>query len=86
MNRIHLNVGATDRMARIVLAAGAVLGAGVVGFSSPWGIVLLVVAAILVLTGAVGYCPAYTVLHVDTRSHHDAGHGGAGSVGAPHPL
>lgn len=59
-------VGKKDRALRGVLAVGAVVGSGILGFSSGWGIVLLVVAAILGLTGASGYCPAYSLTGVNT--------------------
>ena len=63
---MHKTVGKTDRALRGVLAIGAVVGSVVVGFSSGWGIVLLVVAAIAALTGASGYCPAYSLTGVNT--------------------
>jgi len=63
---MHKTVGKSDRALRGVLAIGAVVGSAVVGFSSGWGIVLLVVAAIMALTGASGYCPAYSLIGVNT--------------------
>lgn len=72
------NVGMFDRALRVVLAAGSVAGSGVVGFSTAWGIVLLVVAAILGVTGISGFCPAYTLLGMDTLRH-DKGEGGTGT-------
>ena len=72
------NVGMTDRMARGLLAIGAIVGASVLGFASGWGIVLLVVAAVLVVTGLVGYCPAYGVLGIDTSTHGPTSSGGRG--------
>lgn len=61
-------VGTTDRVVRVVLAAGAVAGSGLLGFGSGWGIVLLVVAGVLVVTAASGYCPAYSMLGIETTS------------------
>jgi hypothetical protein len=69
-------VGTVDRVVRGVVAAGALVGAGVLGFSSGWGIVLLVVAAVAAATGASGYCPLYSLLGIDTlgdRAAHDEG-------------
>ena len=63
---MHKTVGKTDRALRGVVAIGAVVGSAVLGFSSGWGIVLLVVAAIMVVTGASGYCPAYSLTGVNT--------------------
>jgi len=63
---MHKTVGKTDRILRGALAIGAVAGSGVVGFSSAWGIVLLAVAAIMVVTGASGYCPVYSLIGIST--------------------
>ena len=74
---MHKTVGNTDRALRGVLAVGAVVGSGVLGFSSAWGIVLLAVAAIMAATGASGYCPLYSLLGIDTRgAKEEAGHDG----------
>jgi hypothetical protein len=75
---MHKTVGKTDRALRALLAVGAVVGSAVLGFSSGWGIVLLVVAGILVLTGASGYCPAYSLTGINTcgGENSDAGHDG----------
>jgi hypothetical protein len=60
------NMGSADRIIRILLAA-------VVGFlyyngtiSGTLGIVLLVFAAVFVLTSLVSFCPLYTLVGVNT--------------------
>ncbi len=68
-------VGITDRVARVVIAAAGVAGAGVVGFSTGWGVVLVVVAAVMLVTGLSGYCPLYSLFGISTR--------GSGGVGRP---
>lgn len=75
---MNKTVGNTDRALRGVLAVGAVIGSGVVGFASGWGIVLLAVAAIMAVTGASGYCPLYSLLGLSTREEDKTGaeHGG----------
>jgi hypothetical protein len=60
------NVGTTDRIIRVAIAVAAVIGAGVVGFGSPLGIVLLVVAVVMGVTAAVGWCPLYRILGLST--------------------
>jgi Protein of unknown function (DUF2892) len=55
-----------DRMIRIAAAVVAVIGAVAVGASSVLGLVLLVVAAILLVTSAVGFCPLYRLLGIST--------------------
>ena len=56
-----------DRMIRIAAAVVAVIGAVAVGASSVLGLVLLVVAAILLVTSAVGFCPLYRLLGISTH-------------------
>ena len=63
MNR---NVGTPDRGIRVVLAAVAVVVALVVGVPSGLGIGLLVLAAVLLGTAAVGFCPLYRLLGLST--------------------
>lgn len=61
-----VNEAGWDRIARVVL--GVVLlavGFGVVG--GTLGTVLGVVGLIPLVTGLVGYCPLYSVLHVRTN-------------------
>lgn len=55
-----------DRMIRIAAAVVAVIGAVAVGASSALGVVLFIVAAILVVTAAVGFCPLYRLLGIST--------------------
>ena len=58
------NLGKTDRILRVV--SGALLIS--VGFylTGNVGILLGVVGAIPLLTGLVGYCPAYMLFKIDT--------------------
>ncbi|MHB8890526.1 MAG: YgaP family membrane protein [Candidatus Limnocylindrales bacterium] len=65
---IKTNESTADRLIRIVVGIGlAALGvAGVV--SGPLAVVAWVVAGVLLVTGVVGFCPLYAVLHVSTKS------------------
>ncbi len=60
------NVGRTDRIARAVLAVLLVIGAGLLGFGSVGGIVLLVLAVTMGITSATAVCPLYRPLKIDT--------------------
>lgn len=61
------NEGTVDRFLRI-LAAAALLGLAAAGIpAAPWLYVTVGVAAILAITGAVGFCPIYGVLRLSTR-------------------
>ncbi|MGC9221292.1 MAG: YgaP family membrane protein [Solirubrobacteraceae bacterium] len=57
-----------DRSARaIVIAPVAFLLGILIGPASVGAVILYAVAAIMLATSATGYCPLYTVLHIDTR-------------------
>ena len=60
------NVSNRDRLIRVAIAVVAVIGALVVGGSSVLGVVLLVGAAIMVVTAGVGSCPLYRLLGLST--------------------
>lgn len=60
------NTGTADRAIRVAVALVAVIAAWLIGFGSIAGIVLLVVAAIMLVTAAVGFCPLYRVFGINT--------------------
>jgi hypothetical protein len=60
------NVGTVDRAARAVLGLGALVWALSAGLGSVLGIVLVVVAAVLLVTAAVGFCPLYRLIGIST--------------------
>ena len=60
------NMGSTDRMIRIVLAllfGGLYFTSTVTG---SWGIVLLVLAAVFLLTSFISFCPLYLPFGIST--------------------
>jgi hypothetical protein len=63
---MNANVGNADKLIRLVLAVVAAVVAFSVGAGSALGIVLLVVAAVLLVTAAVGFCPLYRVIGMST--------------------
>ncbi|MCG7857055.1 DUF2892 domain-containing protein [Flavihumibacter sediminis] len=60
------NMGNTDRIIRLVLAGvfTYLYFAGIV--TGTWGIVLLVLGVVFVLTSLVGFCPLYTLVGMNT--------------------
>lgn len=61
------NMGNADRAVRTFLVAPLLVVAGLlVGASSVLGIVCFVLAAVMVLTSAVGFCPLYAPFGIDT--------------------
>ncbi len=64
------NMSTLDRRLRAFLVAPvAIVIAVLVGAGSVLGIVLFAVAAIMLATSAIGFCPLYRLLHIDTRGH-----------------
>ena len=60
------NEGSIDRIVRVVVAAGA--GYGAYATSGTLAIVLAVVAGVMLLTAAIGFCPLYALIGVNTCS------------------
>lgn len=60
------NMGTPDRIVRAVVGVAAVVAGILAGASSVLGIVAFVVAAVLLSTAAVGFCPVYRLLRFDT--------------------
>ena len=62
------NESQIDRVIRVGIAVVAVVVAIIVGPASVVGIVLFVVAAVMLVTAAVGFCPLYRVFGISTCS------------------
>lgn len=63
------NMGSVDRLVRAFVVAPVltVLSVMVFGIGSVLGIVALVIAGVMLVTAAVGFCPAYTPFGISTR-------------------
>lgn len=61
------NEGSADRIVRLVLGI-ALLGVafGVLGISSIGGIIAAVVGVVMLVTAAIGFCPAYAIFGFKT--------------------
>lgn len=60
------NIGSSDRTARFVLGAVAVVLSLIVGATSVAGLILLAVGIVLIVTAAVRFCPAYRIFGAST--------------------
>ncbi len=66
------NMGNVDRIVRVVVAViAAILAFGPVGAGTPFGIILLVVAVIMLATAAIGFCPLYKPFGLNTCQKRD---------------
>lgn len=61
------NISGTDRIVRIVIAVLLALGAWMTGVGSVGGIILLILAAVMLVTSAVGFCPLYALFKFRDR-------------------
>jgi hypothetical protein len=60
------NEGVQDRLIRLTLGLFFFFLAMSSGFNSVWLIILAVVGVVLTVTGAVGFCPMYKIIKLDT--------------------
>jgi hypothetical protein len=63
---MNANVGNADKLIRLLIAAVAAILAFSVGAGSLLGIVLLLVAGVMLVTAAVGFCPLYRLFGMST--------------------
>ncbi len=61
------NESTVDRVIRLIIAIVAGVAALKVGLGSLLGILLLVVAVIMLVTAAVGFCPLYRLFGMSTN-------------------
>jgi hypothetical protein len=59
---------------RFLVAPAAIVVAFVVGAGSVAGIVLFALAAFMLATSAIGFCPLYKLLQIDTRGRRPLPH------------
>jgi fatty acid desaturase len=60
------NMGPADRITRLILAAIIAVLYFTNIFTGIWGIVLLILAGVFVLTSFMGFCPLYSLFGVNT--------------------
>jgi hypothetical protein len=64
-----VNTGTADRMIRLFVGIGIVGLAWFGPLAGAWTLVAWLVGAVLILTAALGYCPLYALLGIDTHRH-----------------
>ena len=62
---MNINEGGADRVVRVIVGI-ALLAAAYFYFEGTWAWVAGIVGAVALATGAVGICPAYAILGIDT--------------------
>jgi hypothetical protein len=71
---MNKNMNTIDRRVRAVLARVAAAIGILVGPGSAGAIVLYAIAAIMLVTGAAGYCLVYSLFHLERRSRRSLPH------------
>ncbi len=61
------NIGAVDKVLRIIIAAGITILFFTDVISGTLGIILMVVASVFVLVSFIGFCPLYLPCGLSTR-------------------
>ena len=64
---MKLNVGSTDKIIRLVLAAVLIILFVTNVVSGTLGYILLALAAIFILTSLMNFCPIWAIFKVNTR-------------------
>jgi hypothetical protein len=65
------NMAVLDRVLRLVLGVVLLVLLLTTGFASPWNYIVFLLIIVFTLTAISGTCPAYTLLHIDTRQFKD---------------
>jgi hypothetical protein len=65
------NMGSIDKVLRILVAIAFVILYFTNVVTGVWGIVMLVIAAIFVITSIIGICPAYLPFGISTCKKQD---------------
>lgn len=79
------NVGTADRIIRIIIGI-ALAAYAYVSLGSPWSWLAYAVAAILVGTALVRYCPAYALFEANTCGTSTGQHADSASKGSSSQL
>ncbi len=64
------NMGTVDRAIRTALGLGIFVLIMMGAISGTAGVILSIIAAILILTSAIAFCPIYAILNISTRRKH----------------
>ncbi len=64
--KLEKNMGIADRIIRPAIAASVIAAFATGKIKSTPGILLLVMSGFFILTSAVGSCPVYQALNIDT--------------------
>lgn len=71
----NMNMNTLDRRVRALLVAPVAIVVGIlIGPGSIGAIVLYALAAIMLVTSAIGFCPLYSLFHLSSRGRRSPAH------------
>jgi hypothetical protein len=68
MNLGEKNVGMIDRVVRIILGIALIAVFVLNMVAAPWSYLVALIGLVALVTGAIGTCPLYSILGLDTLS------------------
>lgn len=63
---MRINIGTPERLARLILGVVLLFVAILAGLSPLWSWILGLAGAVLVITGALRFCPIWAILGIST--------------------
>ncbi len=63
---MQINIGTPERLIRLILGIVLVVIPFIFGFPLLWTWVCVIVGLVLVVTGALRFCPAWAIFGIDT--------------------
>lgn len=71
------NIAIGDRFLRFALAIVLLLVFFTSNLATPWNYIALVIGLVFIITAYLGWCPLYSIFHIDTRQFKESdGHQG----------
>ncbi|MFE3839494.1 YgaP family membrane protein [Pseudogemmobacter sonorensis] len=63
---MQINIGTPERIARLILGIVLVVAPFIFGFPTVWTWISVIVGLVLVVTGALRFCPAWSIFGINT--------------------
>lgn len=65
---MQINIGTPERIARLILGAVLLVLPWLAGFSVLWTWISVIVGLVLLITGAIRFCPVWRMLGIGARN------------------
>lgn len=64
---MQINIGTPERLVRLILGVVLVVIPFIFGFATLWTWISVIVGLVLVVTGALRFCPAWSIFGINTK-------------------